>query len=318
MKNPARALYRSIFFLTVSLSLAFAATACQVVSIIPAESQPATTSASDTPWFSGIFGDLFDDEVRLGRSGPQFPVEPSTVEMTTSLTTETTAAETTAETTAAPTTASTIAPTIAPTTAPTAAPTAVPTPKPTPKPTAVPTPKPTAAPTPVPTTAPTAAPTPNPKLCIINLPGVPSNPIPYNASQQAKIDGFLALVNSARADAKLSPLSVGNSSMQQMAAIRSAEISVLFSHSRPTDDINSRNWSDLLSGLNISYMAAGENITGIDNETGPNTYVSAMNVLMNSTGHRANILGASYTKIAIGIYTDPKTGKDWYVQEFFG
>lgn len=320
MKHPARVIYQIFFFLTVSLSLAFTATSCQVVSIVPSDSQPAATSALDTTLITDIFGDMYEDELVLGRSGPPFPLEPSNVEPSVP-TTETTAVETSAETTAESTTTSTIAPAAAPTAVPSAVPTAKPTPKPTAKPTAVPTPKPTAVPTavptpiPAPTTAPTPAPTPNPLLCIVNLPGVPSNPLPYSASQQAKIDSFVALVNEARATAGVSALAVGNSSLQQMAAIRAAEVSVLFSHNRPTEDINSKTWSDLLFGLNISFRSAAENITGIDHVSGATTYISAFNAFWNSDGHKRNMLNPDYNKISIGIYTD-SNGKDWYTQEF--
>jgi uncharacterized protein YkwD len=35
---------------------------------------------------------------------------------------------------------------------------------------------------------------------------------------------------------------------------------------------------------------------------------------MNSSGHRANILGSSYTQIGIGIY---KTGGMYYISQMF-
>jgi uncharacterized protein YkwD len=96
-----------------------------------------------------------------------------------------------------------------------------------------------------------------------------------------------------------------------MSAIRAAEISILFSHNRPTNDISSNQWSQLLPVLNIDHSIAGENIAGI------NSPEAAMDAFMNSEGHRENILSADFTKIAIGVYTD-SAGRDWWAQEFVG
>ena len=178
-------------------------------------------------------------------------------------------------------------------------------------PTKAPTPIPTKAPTkaPTPTVVPTAAPTAAPSGIVINLPGVPDN-WPLSASQQQRVDEFINLVNEARGAEGLVPFQTGGSNLRQIAAIRAAEISVLFSHDRPTDLETSNKWWHLLKAFKISYKLAGENITG-----GPSSPQAALTAFMNSPGHRGNILNPDYTTIAIGVYTD-KNGKDWWVQEF--
>jgi uncharacterized protein YkwD len=198
-------------------------------------------------------------------------------------------------------------PTLSP--GPTAQPASSPTPAEKPDPTAAPTKAPTKSPTPIPTKAPTAAPTAAPSGIVINLPGVPDN-WPLSSSQQKRVDEFISLVNQARAAEGIAPLQTGSSSLRQVAAIRAAEISILFSHDRPTDLETSNKWWHLLKAFKISYKLAGENITG-----GPSSPQAALTTFMNSPGHRGNILNPAYTTIAIGVYTD-KNGKDWWVQEF--
>lgn len=198
-------------------------------------------------------------------------------------------------------------PTLSP--GPTARPASSPTPAEKPDPTAAPTKAPTKAPTPAPTKAPTATPTAAPSGIVINLPGVPDN-WPLSSSQQKRVDEFISLVNQAREAEGIAPLQTGSSSLRQVAAIRAAEISILFSHDRPTDLETSNKWWHLLKAFKISYKLAGENITG-----GPSSPQAALTTFMNSPGHRGNILNPAYTTIAIGVYTD-KSGKDWWVQEF--
>ena len=213
--------------------------------------------------------------------------------------------------TAAPTVTPTSAPTAAPTQKPTSAPTATPTRKPTSAPTAAPTLKPTAAPTPTPTVAPTAAPTPNPALCVVDLPGVPAN-WPLSASQQAKANKLVELVNQERVANDKLPLTVAASSLQHMAAIRAAEISIKFDHTRPTDDINSYWWNYLLTPFKINYHYAGENLASVN--AADDSYLAAFAAFKGSDGHYKNMMSPDFTQIAISVYTS--NGADLYVQEF--
>ncbi|TCT12936.1 putative YkwD family protein [Natranaerovirga pectinivora] len=59
---------------------------------------------------------------------------------------------------------------------------------------------------------------------------------------------------------------------------------------------------DMLKSFGINYRTAGENIAG------NNTVQRAHNALMNSTGHRANILSTNYDSIGVGIVPDPRYG----------
>lgn len=71
-----------------------------------------------------------------------------------------------------------------------------------------------------------------------------------------------------------------------------------FSHSSPTYGSP----FDMLKQFGVSYIYAGENIAGNSTITG------AHNSLMNSSGHRANILSSKYDAIGIGIVPDKRYG----------
>ena len=78
-----------------------------------------------------------------------------------------------------------------------------------------------------------------------------------------------------------------------------------------TGDIIQRCTSDvdMIKNFGISYRTAGENIA-----QGYRTPEAVMNGWMNSSGHRANILNASYTQIGVGYVAD---GNYW-TQMFIG
>ena len=78
-----------------------------------------------------------------------------------------------------------------------------------------------------------------------------------------------------------------------------------FSHTSPTYG----SAFDMLSARGIAYTSAGENIAA-----GQKTASSVMNSWMNSSGHRANILNASYTQIGVGYVAQ---GNYW-TQMFIG
>ncbi|SDF17667.1 CAP domain-containing protein [Sporomusa acidovorans] len=66
---------------------------------------------------------------------------------------------------------------------------------------------------------------------------------------------------------------------------------------------------DRLKQAGISYSAAGENIAVNQ------SIEKAETAFMNSSGHRANILNSSYTKVGIGVAYD-KSGNIYIVQDF--
>ena len=80
-----------------------------------------------------------------------------------------------------------------------------------------------------------------------------------------------------------------------------------FSHTSPTYGSP----FDMMKKYGVQYRYAGENLAGAP------TVQSAHNNLMNSSGHRANILNASYTKVGIGVVSGGPYGK-MFVQMFTG
>ena len=78
-----------------------------------------------------------------------------------------------------------------------------------------------------------------------------------------------------------------------------------FSHTSPTYGSP----FTMIKNFGISYKTAGENIA-----KGQATPQAVVNAWMNSSGHRANILNSSYTKIGVGYVQD---GKYW-TQMFIG
>ncbi len=78
-----------------------------------------------------------------------------------------------------------------------------------------------------------------------------------------------------------------------------------FSHTSPTYGSPFQ----MIRAFGLSYRTAGENIA-----MGYATPAAVVNGWMNSEGHRANILNASYTKIGVGYVSD---GNYW-TQQFIG
>lgn len=113
------------------------------------------------------------------------------------------------------------------------------------------------------------------------------------------------LVNQERAKAGLSPLTL-REDLTAAAQIRAKETAVSFSHTRP----DGSNFHTVLTQQQISYRRSGENIAW-----GQPTAQAVMNAWMNSQGHRANILNASYEYIGIGYYTDSQ-GTPYWTQLF--
>ena len=186
-----------------------------------------------------------------------------------------------------PTPVPTPEPTPIPTPEPTPVPTPEPTPVPTPEPTPVPTPEPTPIPTPVPTPVPTPAPTPEPTP-------VPT-PAPTTSHDLTKAQDVFNLVNSIRAENSL-PALTWDDRLYESAQIRSQEISVVWSHTRP-DGTDCFTVSNVLHGENIAYGYADAN--------------NVVNGWMDSQGHKENILRADFTRTAIAYYLAPDGTPYW-------
>lgn len=99
-----------------------------------------------------------------------------------------------------------------------------------------------------------------------------------------------ALVNAERAAAGLAPVTLDDE-LCAAAQTRAAEAAVSFSHTRP----NGTSCFTALKEAGISYRGAGENIA-----YGQTSPAAVMDDWMASSGHRANILNSSYTKLGVG------------------
>lgn len=125
------------------------------------------------------------------------------------------------------------------------------------------------------------------------------------ASSQAQ--QVTSLVNEERAAAGLNALTL-DSALSKVAQAKAEDMAKngYFSHTSPTYGSP----FDMMKSFGINYSAAGENIA-----KGQKSAESVMNAWMNSSGHRANILGSSYEKIGVGYTTDAQ-GNTYWVQMF--
>ena len=119
---------------------------------------------------------------------------------------------------------------------------------------------------------------------------------------------MLQLVNKERQKAGLQPLQIHEGLVKQ-ARLKSEDMIKLgyFSHQSPTYGSP----FEMISGAGIAYRTAGENIAGAP------TVDRAHQALMNSSGHRANILNANFTHVGIGIIDGGPYGK-MFTQMFIG
>lgn len=151
-----------------------------------------------------------------------------------------------------------------------------PAPAPSPPPAPQPAPEPPAPPPPPPPApAPEPAPTPAPQ------------PSPLNAHEQRLFE----LLNQARAAAGLPALQL-HSKLVELARLKAQDMVTnnYFSHTSPTYGSP----FDMMRAAGLRYTAAGENLAGASSAE------RAHNALMNSSGHRANMLNPNYTHVGIG------------------
>ena len=114
----------------------------------------------------------------------------------------------------------------------------------------------------------------------------------------------LNIVNAERAEYGLAPLTWDPVNLAPGAAVRAQEISVYFSHTRPDG-------SSCFTAV-TNPGALGENIAG-----GQRSPEEVMVAWMNSSGHRANILNARYTKLGVGYYYNAQTPYRYYWVQMF-
>lgn len=110
---------------------------------------------------------------------------------------------------------------------------------------------------------------------------------------------MIDLVNRERAKNNLPALQV-DPNVTRVARIKSQDMvdNNYFSHNSPTYGSP----FDMLSAFDIKYLHAGENLAG-------NSSVErAHEALMNSSGHRKNILSGDFTHIGIGVKPSDRYG----------
>lgn len=119
---------------------------------------------------------------------------------------------------------------------------------------------------------------------------------------------ILNLVNNARKEAGLSELKA-DTELMRVAKIKSQDMvdNNYFAHNSPIYGTP----FEMIKNFGISYKSAGENIAG------NSTAKKAFDAWMNSSGHKANILGSSYNYTGIGVVNSNKYGKI-FTQMFIG
>jgi uncharacterized YkwD family protein len=192
--------------------------------------------------------------------------------------------------------------------APAPGPEPAPEPEPEPKPTPAPAPEPEPAPVPEPAPAPAPKPAPAPAPEPAPAPAPKPSPVSAPAGLTTAERQMLDLVNVERSQAGLQPL-VADMRLVATARAKSQDMIEFsyFDHNSPR--LGSP--FDQIKAAGINYRTAGENIAG--NQTG----ADAHEALMNSPGHRANILRPEFTKIGIGIIPGGRYGL-MVTQQFIG
>lgn len=134
---------------------------------------------------------------------------------------------------------------------------------------------------------------------VLTVPGVDSAVRAYEKE-------VVRLVNEVRAQKGLNPLTE-DWELSRVARYKSQDMkdNKYFSHTSPVYGSP----FEMMKNFGISYRRAAENIA-----KGQATPQAVVNAWMNSSGHRANILNASFTKIGVGYV---ESGRYW-TQMFIG
>ena len=140
-----------------------------------------------------------------------------------------------------------------------------------------------------------------------SVPEFPSEPDMPGASDAVSDyeQEVVRLVNAERARYGLSALRI-RSDLCSYARVKSQDMhdSGYFSHTSP----NYGSPFDMMKQFGVTYAHAGENIA-----MGYSTPAAVVEAWMNSEGHRANILSASYTQIGVGYVPDGGYWTQWFV-----
>ncbi len=146
-----------------------------------------------------------------------------------------------------------------------------------------------------------------------SAPPKPTPPNPQQNPGKATVSAAgeaqaLSLLNQDRAASGL-PALKANSQLTRLAENYAIDMIKrgYFSHYSP----EGQSPFDRMNQAGISYRTAGENLAQNVSVT------AAEKAFMNSSGHRANILNASFTEVGIGVVHSPD-GSVYVVQEFIG
>lgn len=128
-----------------------------------------------------------------------------------------------------------------------------------------------------------------------------------NTSAQAYEKEVIRLVNAERAKAGLKALTE-DWELSRVARFKSQDMrdNNYFSHTSPVYGSP----FDMIKDFGITYRSAGENIA-----RGQKTPQAVVNAWMNSSGHRKNILNASYTKIGVGYVADGNYWTQMFIKQ---
>ena len=134
---------------------------------------------------------------------------------------------------------------------------------------------------------------------VLNIPDIDNTVLSYE-------NEVIRLVNEQRAKNGLKELQA-DWELSRVARFKSQDMkdNNYFSHTSPVYGSP----FEMIKNFGISYRSAGENIA-----KGQRTPQAVVNAWMNSSGHRANILNSTYTKIGVGYVAD---GNFW-TQMFIG
>lgn len=153
--------------------------------------------------------------------------------------------------------------------------------------------------------APAPLPTPPPAPVTVVTPPAPPSPDGETAAEQALVDA----VNQARVAGGLAPLAV-DAKLAQAAHIHANDMARLDLMQHDLPGVAQPTLRDRATFVGYSFSRLAENIAFnfADAE-------SVMSAWMGSTGHQANILGADFTQVGVGIAYDA-AGDPYYCVDF--
>ena len=140
-------------------------------------------------------------------------------------------------------------------------------------------------------------------------PDEPSEPETPSAPEQSGVlaeeSAVLTLVNGIRAQYGLSPLTL-DAELCRYTRIKLQDMhdAGYFSHESPTYGSP----FDMMRSFGLSYAYAGENIA-----KGYSSAEAVVNAWMNSSGHRANILSANFSRLGVGYVADGGYWTQWFL-----